>query len=73
MIAARAAATSQPGAPGEILAADESGLQVACGEGMLVITEAQLPGAKAQPVSALLNGHRERMLPGKHLTFASAQ
>ena len=73
VIAAHAAATSQPGAPGEILAADESGLQVACGEGMLVITEAQLPGAKAQPVSALLNGDRERMLPGKHLTFASAQ
>jgi len=71
VIAAHAAATSKSGAPGEILVADESGLQVACGEGMLVITEAQLAGAKAQPVSALLNGYRDRMLPGKHLTTAS--
>ena len=49
---------------GEILSASEHGLDVACGSGILSITEAQMPGAKPQPMSALLNGHRERLLPG---------
>jgi methionyl-tRNA formyltransferase len=49
---------------GEILSASERGLDVACGRGILTITEAQMPGAKPQPMSALLNGHRDRLLPG---------
>jgi methionyl-tRNA formyltransferase len=72
VIAAHATEIPHVGVPGEILAADESGLQVACREGVLVITQAQFPGAKAQPVSTLLNGHRDRLRPGKHLTSTSA-
>ena len=35
-------------APGEIVSANHDGLGVACGEGVLVITEAQMPGGKPQ-------------------------
>jgi methionyl-tRNA formyltransferase len=51
-------------AVGEIISADEAGLCVACGTGTLTISEAQMPGAKPQPVAALINGHRERLRPG---------
>ncbi len=34
------------GAPGSILAADKSGLTVACGDGALRLTRLQLPGGK---------------------------
>ena len=51
------------GAPGDILSADDRGLRVCCGEGVLVISEGQLPGAKAQPIATLINGHRDRLRP----------
>ena len=35
--------------------------------GVLVITEAQLPGM-AQPVTTLINGYRERLRPGVRLS-----
>ena len=56
---------------GEIVAADERGIWVACGEGQLVITEAQLPGAKAQSVNTLLRGHQARFQTGQRLGDAS--
>ena len=55
------------GAPGDILSADDRGLRVRCGEGILVITEGQLPGAKALPIATLINGHRDRLRPGVQL------
>ena len=55
------------GAPGDILSADDRGLRVRCGEGILVISEGQLPGAKALPIAALINGHRDRLRPGVQL------
>ena len=57
---------SQP--PGQILSADENGLRVSCGEGVLVITEAQLPGAKGQPIAALINGHRDLLRAERQMT-----
>jgi methionyl-tRNA formyltransferase len=51
-------------AAGEIVATDNDGIRVACGEGMLVITEAQMPGAKPQSAATLLNGYRTRLMPG---------
>ena len=54
-------------APGDILSADERGLRVCCGEGILVINEGQLPGAKAQPIATLINGYRDRLRPGVQL------
>jgi len=37
--------------PGTLLALDESGLQVACGDGVLCLTQLQKPGGKRQPVA----------------------
>ena len=42
-------------APGTLLAAHKDSLDVATGEGVLRLTELQLPGAKRLPVSAILN------------------
>jgi len=56
---------------GEIVAADELGIRISCGEGQLVITEAQLPGAKAQSVATLLRGHQARFQPGQCLGEAN--
>ena len=52
-------------AAGEILSADNSGIRVACGEGVLIISEAQMPGAKPQSAATLLNGHQSRLQPGR--------
>jgi len=43
-------------APGTVLAADTRGLEVACGEGSLLVTGLQLPGRKPLPVDAFLRG-----------------
>ena len=61
---------SHPGTDGEIIATDEAGIRVSCGEGQLVITQAQLPGAKAQPVATLIRGHQTRFQPGQRLGSA---
>lgn len=42
--------------PGTVLAADDSGIVVACGEGALRITELQRPGGRRQPARAFLQG-----------------
>ena len=67
VLSAHAVDKPHEGRSGEIIAADESGIRVGCGEGQLVITEAQLPGAKAQPVATLLRGHHARFQPGQRL------
>jgi len=67
VLSAHAVDASDEGRSGEIIAADEHGIRVGCGEGQLVITEAQLPGAKAQSVATLLRGHQARFQPGLRL------
>jgi methionyl-tRNA formyltransferase len=52
------------GAPGTILAADKTGLTVACGEGALRLTRLQLPGGKALNFSDLYNSRREQFASG---------
>lgn len=64
IVSASPSATSHRASPGEILLADNSGIRVACGEGILVIHAAQMPGAKPQSAAMLLNGHKTRFLPG---------
>ncbi len=44
---------------GEVLDLDESGLIIACGEGLLRVTCLQLPGKKAMQVTELVNGHQD--------------
>jgi methionyl-tRNA formyltransferase len=45
------------GRPGEVLAVDDAGIVVACGEGALRLTELQRPGGKRLAASAFLAGH----------------
>ena len=52
------------GTPGEILGADKQGIFVACGKGSLLLTELQLPGARAMSAQDMLNARAERFAPG---------
>ena len=56
--------SEEQGQPGSILAADKSGLTVACGAGALRLTRLQLPGGKALNFSDLFNSRREQFAPG---------
>ena len=44
------------GEPGEVLSADEGGLRVACGEGVLRVSELQRPGGKRLRAAEFLRG-----------------
>jgi len=44
-------------APGTIVAADRSGVKIACGEGWLVLTHLQRPGGKMLPAGEFLAGY----------------
>jgi methionyl-tRNA formyltransferase len=46
-----ASASAQKAAPGTLLVVSDAGLQVACGEGVLCLTQLQKPGGKRQPVA----------------------
>ncbi|PPE68591.1 methionyl-tRNA formyltransferase [Caldimonas thermodepolymerans] len=49
--------TDGTGAPGTVLAVDERGPVVACGEGALRLTQLQKPGGKRLPAREFLRGH----------------
>ena len=71
VLSAHAVDEPHEGNSGEIIAAEEAGIRVSCGEGQLVITEAQFPGAKAQSVTTLLRGHQALFQPGQRLGDAN--
>lgn len=50
------------GEPGQVLAVGDAGIEVACGEGSLVLTELQRPGGKRLPARAFLQG--QAVAPG---------
>lgn len=52
------------GQPGAIIGADDKGLLVACGEGAVLLTQLQIPGKKAMPVSEILKSRAERFAVG---------
>ena len=52
----RAHVASGAGEPGEILACDENGVLIACGQDALLCTELQKPGAKRLPASQFVPG-----------------
>ncbi|MFA9438813.1 methionyl-tRNA formyltransferase [Uliginosibacterium sp. sgz301328] len=52
----RGDAVEGAGTPGEVLAADDSGVVVACGQGALRLTELQKPGSKRLPAADFLRG-----------------
>ena len=58
-------ASEQQASPGQVLAADNNGLLVACGQGCLLLTEIQLAGKSRMPVSEILRSRAELFAPGK--------
>ena len=50
------------GTPGEVLAVDDAGITVACGEGAVRLTELQRAGGKRQPAAEFLHG--KALAPG---------
>jgi methionyl-tRNA formyltransferase len=45
------------GSPGTVLRADPDGLEIACGEGSIVIREVQAEGGRRMPIAQFLAGH----------------
>jgi methionyl-tRNA formyltransferase len=54
-------------APGSIISSSHLGIDVVTGDGILRITEAQMPGKKPQPASTLVNGYSNVFTPGLEL------
>ncbi|GIU20362.1 methionyl-tRNA formyltransferase [Shewanella sp. MBTL60-007] len=50
--------------PGTILSADKNGISIATGEGVLTITQMQLPGKKPLSVADILNARADWFTPG---------
>jgi methionyl-tRNA formyltransferase len=55
---AQLADTTQHGEPGEVLAVSQAGIDIACGEGALRITQLQIPGKRAMAVRDFLNANQ---------------
>ena len=53
--------------PGTIMNSTHEGIDVVTGDGILRITQAQMPGKKAQPASTLVNGYSNVFSPGLEL------
>jgi methionyl-tRNA formyltransferase len=70
--AATASGQRTDAAPGTLLEAEPSGLLVACAEGALKITRAQVPGGKPLTVTELLNGQAARFRPGIQFNLPEA-
>ena len=51
--------------PGTLVNADKTGLDIACGEGVLRVKKLQLPGSRAMSVQDLLNSKKEMFSIGK--------
>ncbi len=56
--------TTQSKPTGTILAADKSGIEVACSDGSVLLTRLQLPGGKPLTAAAILNGRAALFAPG---------
>lgn len=54
-------------APGTVLGRERSGVDIACGSGILRVTRIQLPGTRAMSVSDLINGGKRVLEPGQVL------
>lgn len=51
---------------GTIIAADQSGIHIACGDGVYCVTELQWPGGKKLSVADIWHSKREQLQPGLH-------
>ena len=68
----RPVSQSHRAAPGSILAADDNGIVVACGEGAYAIEQLQLPGGKALPCRDILNARRDWFGNDRHFTMEAS-
>ncbi|MCL1140729.1 methionyl-tRNA formyltransferase [Shewanella pneumatophori] len=59
--------------PGTILSADKNGISIATGEGVLTITQMQLPGKKPLSVADILNSRADWFTPGTLLASSDNQ
>jgi methionyl-tRNA formyltransferase len=55
--AAYAEDIAAPASPGTLVAADRTGVRIACGQGVLVVTQLQRPGGKMLPAGEFLAGY----------------
>ncbi len=53
--------------PGTVIAVEDGGVSVACGQGAVLIREAQLPGKKRLPMADILRGNPRLISPGSRL------
>lgn len=67
--AAQAQAAEPSETPGTVVAAAPTGIDIACGEGVLRLSSLQLPGKRALPVADLLRGHPDLFTPGQALAL----
>lgn len=70
---AEAVADPHSAPPGTLLPHQANHIAVACGEGKLVLTYLQLPGAKAMSAADILRGHHELFAPGRQFASATAE
>ena len=49
--------TTHAASPGQVLHADKNGIDIACGQGVLRVTDVQLPGKRAMSASDFLNAN----------------
>jgi len=61
VVAAEIAGSAQPAVPGTLLAADDAGLLVRCGDGALRLTRVQPPGKRAMSAREFVNGYRKQL------------
>jgi methionyl-tRNA formyltransferase len=67
--------TAKPAAnvkAGEVIAFNNKGIDIACGEGVLRLLRLQPSGSKAMDVAAFLNGHAKQLDVGSMLTSSAA-
>jgi len=58
--------------PGQIIRATKQGLAIATSNGALVITQCQIPGKKAMPISDIINARASWFTPGRILLSSTA-
>lgn len=58
--------------PGQIISASKQGIAIATQQGVLVITQCQIPGKKAMPISDILNARASWFTPGRILPSSNA-
>lgn len=58
VLASGSGAAAPKAEPGTVVSAGKQGIEVACGDGTVILTNIQMPGKKAMEASAFLLGHR---------------